>query len=542
MTRDLWYYSHDGEEKEGPTPGDHLRHWISTGQLNGEALVWRPGMGDWMPIQNVEELGGVSPTAQEAVVEIGGTPPPTTGTQPPEEAHGPDTQFLLTVLKQIKGALPLSTKSLLNVVSSKIFWFWMVAPFTVIKMLIVPAIVSRAASFWADGYGIEMSVEDWSADLLDLSATAQNAVVLIPGPYAETEFLSAEAIEVDLSLSSRIFHKKWVRAVRIKEPKIYVERLLSGRWNYQDLMGSSIPSQVRVVIQKNEWDASTSDGKKQLEGRHSFSLAGVSVEEMGLEWVENLPGDSKSGMIQDLKTTLFIDDISVTAKNLIGMVDLSPQRTSLLNLEARTGSGKISFTGEANLFFWKASQKEADGVDWTPTLKGKIYLENIGTNALARLMPDAAILPEGGTITGTIDLEVAEREVECQANLNIRDATFTANQASRFVANDASAINAQLSGYRANGQYQFSCGGHLGEVDGKRSYRPFQAFQTNVVRHGVDHAPKSVRVLATVEHGRYSADPVDPSLESDVDRILGKVDPKWLEWAGLAVRLKSLRR
>ena len=145
-------------------------------------------------------------------------------------------------------------------------------------------------------------------------------------------------------------------------------------------------------------------------------------------------------------------------------------------------------------------------------------------------------VPEGGTISGTIDLEVAHRQVECYAHLNIRDATFTANQASRFVANDDFAIREQLADYRANGQYQFSCGGRLGEG----TYRPFQAFQTNMIRHGVEQAPEEVRVLAAVEHVRYSEEPIDSDLADGVERVLDDVDSKWLRWSGLRSRLRNL--
>jgi hypothetical protein len=54
-------------------------------------------------------------------------------------------------------------------------------------------------------------------------------VISIPGPYGKTEFLSAEVIEVDLSLWHGIKENNWVRTIEIKEPELYVERLLSGR-------------------------------------------------------------------------------------------------------------------------------------------------------------------------------------------------------------------------------------------------------------------------------------------------------------------------
>lgn len=509
MARDQWYFSRNGEEKIGPTPGEHLRQWISSGQLPADTLVWRPGLDDWTPIQDIRELSVASP------------PPLTTA-----GSHGPDTERVSAVIEQAKGAF--ASKSVVNIFASKIFWFAVLAPILVVKILIVPAIVSGAATTVAEGYGIELSVEDWSADLLDLNATAHNAVILAPGPYAQKEFIRTEAIEVDLSLWSGITYGKWVREVRVKAPTIYMERRLSGGWNYEDLITVPvIPSASEVRL------AEGAGSDRELED--SFALTRFSVEKMRLQWVENLPGGSQGGSIQEVKSTLFVDDISMSAKDLVGLVDLSPQRNSRLTLEARTGNGKISFSGQANLFAWAASQEDPETLAWMPSVEGRISLQNVSTTAFARLMPDAAIMPQDGTMTGDVDLRLVEQRVECLAQLNLDNATFAANSSSRFVANGAATINAELSGYRADGQYQFSCGGTLG--DG--TYRPFQAFQSNVVLHGVGRADDDVRVLASIEHVRYSEDPVDPSLEGEVNRILGNTDPEWLRWAGIAVTLRE---
>ena len=504
-----WYFSRDGEEKMGPAPSDHIQQWVDSGQLSAETLVWRQGMQDWTPIQQVSEFRSLSAS----------------GTQMRATGQEQDTELLSQVGTHVKKSF--QPKALVNVFGSKILWLVLLAPFVVIKMLVVPTVVSSAAATLAEGYGVDLSIEDWSANLLDLSATAENVVLETSGPYAQKELLTAEEIVVDLSLWGRLANGRWVREIRVIEPEIYVERLLSGRWNYEDLLGIPIaPSPPSAGV------ARASRSEQDFE--EDFELPELRIENMRLEWVENLPGGSQGGMIQEIKTTLFVDDITVDAKNLIGLVNVNTGRNSALSVEARTGSGKISFSGQANLFFWALAQQQTDRLAWMPTFEGQIYLENVGTNAFARLLPDAAIAPEGGTMTGNIQLALEERRVDCHANLDIRNATFAANQASRFVTQGASSITADLSGYQANGQYQFSCGGDL-----EGNYRPFQAFQTNMVRHGVDNAPKSVQALAAVEHVRYSDETIDPGLESEVDRILGNVDEEWLQWAGVAAKIRD---
>lgn len=550
MTQDLWYYSRDGEEKVGPTPGDHLRAWIGSGQLNGDTLVWRPGMEDWTPIENVLELRVSVPDPEP--VRPASPKSPTS----PVEKQGPTViKLLFAALKAFKGFL--TSKSLLKQVRGKVFtWaalkiiiFVVGIPYLLLDFLVVPGVASRAVDDWAERYGIQLAVEDWKADLFDLSATARNAMIRIPGPrYGSDEFVKADRIVVDLSLFGGLFDKQWVQEVRLEEPEIYLERQLSGHWNWQDLIRTPPTPKAsdvsRASFRAQREQDSRKDGNGSAEdadsgGSTTFSLPSLSIEEMGLQWVENLPGGSRGGLIQELKTNLFIDDISIDLSDLVGPVDPGPERGSTMNLHARTGGGVISFTGEANFFYWKVSQEQADEVEWMPTVKGKIYLENISSNALARLIPDAPIMPEEGTMTGTIEFEVIEKEVTCFASLELRNVTFVANQASRFIEGNASEIDRQLSGLRENGHHQFSCGGRLGEG----TYRPFQAFQTNVIRQGVRKADSTtVRALASIEHDRYSEDPVDSELDSEINRILSDTDPEWLKWVGLAVEADSRLR
>lgn len=430
----------------------------------------------------------------------------------------------------------------------------------VTKLLVLPVILSIVVTDVAERYRIDLTVGDWSADLFDLRGTAHHVTVVAPGAYAEQQLLSAEAIEFDLSLWSRVSGDRWLRQVRVRKPSIHLERLLSGRWNWQDLgdvrlepevvanLPSASPGRDFVLASSGVprelievEDTTDSESTPVIPGQ--FVIPRLVVEGMALRWVENLPAESGGGLIRDLQATLHLDDVTVTASDLRGLVD-SGMRPNELSLEARTGDGKISFTGEGNLFYWSQAPQSAEGDAftafvvplWNPFMKADLYLENVGAAAFARLTPDAAIVPVTGSMTGMVTFEVASGQVDCVADLALQDVRFAANEKSAFLRRGHEDVRAQLADYRANGRYTFPCGGVLGPAEEGQGggYRPFQAFQTNVVRHGLSDAPRRVRALAAIDHARYSEEPIQPELQGEVNRIAGGVDPEVLQWLQLA--------
>lgn len=56
--RKQWYYYCDGE-RHGPTGFEELLDAATAGQLNADSLVWREGMPDWLPAEQITELSGV---------------------------------------------------------------------------------------------------------------------------------------------------------------------------------------------------------------------------------------------------------------------------------------------------------------------------------------------------------------------------------------------------------------------------------------------------------------------------------------------------
>lgn len=52
-----WYYV-EGGERRGPIDHGTLTRQLETGALPADTLVWRDGMGDWVPASNTPELAG----------------------------------------------------------------------------------------------------------------------------------------------------------------------------------------------------------------------------------------------------------------------------------------------------------------------------------------------------------------------------------------------------------------------------------------------------------------------------------------------------
>jgi hypothetical protein len=171
------------------------------------------------------------------------------------------------------------------------------------------------------------------------------------------------------------------------------------------------------------------------------------------------------------------------------------------------------------------------GLAWNPSLRGRIYLENLEAGAFARLTPNAAIVPTKGSLNGTMEFAVRDSQMECIANLALRDVEFVVNPSSPLINSRTRTIEGDLASYRANGQYQFSCGGSLGSGE----FRPFHAFHTKVVQEGVREAPRRVRAVAAMEHSRYSEEPIEPELQGEVAAISSSIPREVREWLGLGV-------
>jgi hypothetical protein len=62
----MWYYAKSGMQM-GPVSGEELASKAASGEVSPSDLIWREGMGDWLPLSQVPEFAaGLTPSAPPA--------------------------------------------------------------------------------------------------------------------------------------------------------------------------------------------------------------------------------------------------------------------------------------------------------------------------------------------------------------------------------------------------------------------------------------------------------------------------------------------
>lgn len=54
---DQWFYARDNE-RQGPVSTETIRHLLAAKAIDGDSLVWRDGMADWLPAGDLEQFHG----------------------------------------------------------------------------------------------------------------------------------------------------------------------------------------------------------------------------------------------------------------------------------------------------------------------------------------------------------------------------------------------------------------------------------------------------------------------------------------------------
>jgi len=62
MTEAIWYFA-DGDEERGPVTEGQIRALVGTGNLKPDDLVWKEGMDDWAPAEEIPGLFEAGPPA-----------------------------------------------------------------------------------------------------------------------------------------------------------------------------------------------------------------------------------------------------------------------------------------------------------------------------------------------------------------------------------------------------------------------------------------------------------------------------------------------
>ena len=80
-----WYYVNADRQRQGPVPADELRALHASGAINARSLVWRQGMPQWQPLEQVAGELGIA-IAADASAHV--APPPVAPTAAAEAYRG----------------------------------------------------------------------------------------------------------------------------------------------------------------------------------------------------------------------------------------------------------------------------------------------------------------------------------------------------------------------------------------------------------------------------------------------------------------------
>lgn len=80
MTTNVWYYVDRHQQRQGPVDPEIIREAYRGGQITGDSLVWREGMGQWAPIRQFELEFDLEDEPSSLAMPI--APPYSTGPSP----------------------------------------------------------------------------------------------------------------------------------------------------------------------------------------------------------------------------------------------------------------------------------------------------------------------------------------------------------------------------------------------------------------------------------------------------------------------------
>jgi hypothetical protein len=351
-----------------------------------------------------------------------------------------------------------------------------------VKFVWLPWMGSRIVETVADVYGLDLEVGGWSGSWLDLEATATEVTLKSRGRHTRTALAEADAITMDLSVWRWLGGHGWIKDVQVREPKVYLERTLAGRWNWDDLRDVSA-------------------------GSVSLAIATLRLDDLRVEWIEHLPGASGSGVVHSSRALLYVEGTDVLLQDVV--LPLDPRTSaSRFSFNGRTADGVLSMEGSGNFFRFASSpaapgatlqQASTGAPGWSPTFNANVYLENVGVAAVGQMLARGALMPSAGTMTGKIQLAVANDGLTCKTDLQLMNVSYAPNPNSGLLRGNTDVMRAGLSGVRVSRKVEVGCEGDAGQPQ----YRPLTALQASITRAAVEDAPAFVKQAALVDD-RYT--------------------------------------
>lgn len=408
----------------------------------------------------------------------------------------------------------------------------------VMRFQVLPAATSSYVESVAEAEGLRLTVDDWTLSLADFSGTARGVVVETRGPYREPYLFRADAIEVDASFwqnvsdgTARLWRRTgnlirrltWRealpmpprpigRSIIVTGGRLYLERLISGRGNWQDTISRTRPP---------GFDADEVE---------PYFVPQIELNDFTITYLEHLAAEPGSGLEQSLTSTLHLDEGTLTLGDFVGPADDRVDPTDF-SLDGRVGDGRVSMTGAFNL--------------WAASFNLDISLSNVGAATLGVMSPEASIVPASGTMTGHIAVAVRDDEMQtCEVNVQFRDVRYRPNPRSPFTRTRQPIILDELEQVLVTAVIQTPCTGNWRDPQ----FRPMWAVQSSMNARALQDGPPAVQSAVRFDQRRFaealSPEAVQAELVRAGDELTRQIGQQIGEQTGNAVTrgLKSVGR
>jgi hypothetical protein len=401
---------------------------------------------------------GPAPASGRGHVEVGGE----TRAHGDDSSASPRTARVITAVERVNhwleaAHIPIHGLEFLLIWWRKLGTLWMSAFLVALSAPVGGySLLTYAATHsipdWIGDFGVEFNAKEWNVHPFSLTAEARD-VTLRRDSHSEPVFTAA-TVEFSGSLRTLlagIFRRGAVyNEIQIRHGEVNVQQSLTGDWNWVDFV-EGVPADRR---------------RDAMEGL--YEIKDVRFENLKIVYTEHVPGNSGGGgVIQTTQATIYIDDVNGHVSDL-RQATLEAERPTGFQLKARTADGVIEMRGEAALFSTEPAAASSPsnlvkvstggalaGQPSGPTFSMKLYLENIGMGAFARMVPTTTIQPVKGTLRGNLELvrAASATAVVCRANLVAEDVQFAPNPRMIPSRDDYNRIQRQLIDYRMTGPY-----------------------------------------------------------------------------------------
>ncbi len=338
-------------------------------------------------------------------------------------------------------------------------------------------------------FGVQFEAESWDVHLFGLRGTAHK--VRLARDDRSAPVLTADEIEFNATLAGlvgRLFDRPQIfDSIDIRGGELHLEQSLAGDWNWAEFI-ESVPADRRTQVARGQYEARA-----------------LRFQNLRVVYLENVPSGSGGGVIQTAQARIYVDDVNGSVSNLVAPGS-GAEAASRFNWKGRTADGLVEVSGQASFF---APDASAPG---SAPFAVRIYLENIGMGAYARMVSTTNLLPVRGNLRGTIDVRRTAADTTCISSIVADDVQFAPNPRLVLARTQYDELEAMLRGYRTSGAFDACAAGQFRNASTLLASFNAQATTT---------APRAVRLAATRDQQSFGA-VLASSAASDIGERLGR--------------------